>query len=95
MHNPSRIHYAVEKRFLRYLKGTKSHGLKYVYNEDNRLIGYTYSDWGGSLDDGKSTSGYVFFLGTNAISWSSKKQKTTRLASTEAEYVSSTDTSLM
>ena len=90
MHNPSRIHYAVAKRVLRYLKGTKNHGLKYVHNEDNRLIGYTESDWGGSLDDGKSTSGYVFFLGTNAISWSSKKQKTTALSSTEAEYVSAT-----
>ena len=83
----------LQKCVLRYLKGTKNHGLKYVHNEDNRLIGYTDSDWGGSLDDGKSTSGYVFFLGTNAISWSSKKQKTTALSSTEAEYVSATEAS--
>lgn len=43
-----------------------------------------------STDDRKSTSGYVFQLGTKAISWSSKKQATVALSSTEAEYVAAT-----
>ncbi|GKV09408.1 hypothetical protein SLEP1_g20916 [Rubroshorea leprosula] len=45
------------------------------------------SDWAGSVDDRKSTSGYIFNLGSGAVSWSSKKQECTALSSSEAEYV--------
>ena len=49
------------------------------------------SDWVGSLDDRKSTSGYIFCLGSNVIAWNSKKQKTVALSSAEAEYIAATD----
>jgi len=42
------------------------------------------------LDDRKSTSGQVFFLGSGAVSWSSKKQDTVALSSSEAEYMAAT-----
>ena len=48
--------------------------------------GYTDADWAGSISDRRSTSGFMFFLGSVAISWSSKKQPTVALSSTEAEY---------
>eukprot|EP00253_Pinus_taeda_P025063 PITA_25063 len=48
---------------------------------------YTDSDWAGSVDDRKSTSGYVFHMGSGAISWASKKQPVVALSTTEAEYV--------
>ena len=35
----------------------------------------------------KSTSGYIFMMGTGAVSWSSKKQPIVTLSSTEAEFV--------
>ncbi|XP_012846975.1 PREDICTED: uncharacterized protein LOC105966952, partial [Erythranthe guttata] len=44
-------------------------------------------DLGGSVDDSKSTFGYVFNLGSGAISWSSKKQPIVALSTTEAEYI--------
>ncbi|KAJ8499382.1 hypothetical protein OPV22_009934 [Ensete ventricosum] len=47
-------------------------------------------DWAGDLDDRKSTSGNIFSLGSGAISWSSKKQATTALSTSEAEYVAAT-----
>ena len=45
---------------------------------------------GGCVNDRKSTSGYVFLLGSRAISWSSNKQATTTLSSTEAKYIAVT-----
>ncbi|KAL0356380.1 UNVERIFIED_CONTAM: Retrovirus-related Pol polyprotein from transposon TNT 1-94 [Sesamum radiatum] len=48
------------------------------------------SDYAGDQDDRRSTSGYVFMLGTGAISWSSKKQRIVTLSSTEAEFIAAT-----
>jgi hypothetical protein len=56
------------------------------------LVGYIDSDSDGCIDDRKSTSGYVFILGSCAISWSSKKQPTISLSSTEVEYIALTST---
>lgn len=87
MNEPSKLHFAAAKRILRYLRGTKKLGIKYVKEEDNKLVGYTDSDWAGSLDDRKSTSAYVFCLGSKPISWSSKKQNSIALSSAEAEFI--------
>eukprot|EP00253_Pinus_taeda_P030394 PITA_30394 len=48
------------------------------------------SDWAGSVDDRKSTSDYVFHMGSGAISWASKKQSIVALSTAEAEYVAAT-----
>uniref|UniRef100_A0A2N9IDT2 Reverse transcriptase Ty1/copia-type domain-containing protein n=1 Tax=Fagus sylvatica TaxID=28930 RepID=A0A2N9IDT2_FAGSY len=83
--------YATAKRILRYLQGTKKLGILYKKENDNNLVGFTDSDWVGSLDDRKSTSGYIFCLGSKVIAWSSKKQKTVALSSAEAEYIAAND----
>ena len=54
------------------------------------MFGFTDSDYAGDLDDRKSTSGYVFMLGSGAVSWSSKKQPIVTLSTTEAEFVAAT-----
>ncbi|MCO5596683.1 hypothetical protein L7F22_050751 [Adiantum nelumboides] len=43
-------------------------------------------DWAGSVCDRQSTSGFMFSLGSAAITWSSQKQPTVALSSTEVEY---------
>ena len=91
MNQPSKLHYAAAKRILHYLQGTKKVGILYKKENGNNLVGFTDSDWAGSLDDRKSTSGYIFCLGSNVIAWSSKKQKTVALSSAEAEYIAATD----
>jgi hypothetical protein len=51
-----------------------------------QLAGYTDADWAGNAADHRSTSGYAFSIGSAVIAWSSKKQPTVALSSTEAEY---------
>ena len=49
---------------------------------------YTDVDWAGYKADRRSTSGFVFSLGIEAISWGSKKLPTIALSSTKTEYMS-------
>ena len=52
--------------------------------------GFSDSDWAGDVEDRKSTTGYVFHLGSGVISWSSKKQQVVSLSTAEAEYMTAT-----
>ena len=90
MECPTEIHLLAAKRILRYLQGTKEFGLFYKKGEKSELFGFTDSDYAGGQDDRRSTSGYVFMLGTGAVSWSSKKQPIVTLSTTEAEFVAAT-----
>ncbi|KAF2319996.1 hypothetical protein GH714_021828 [Hevea brasiliensis] len=56
----------------------------------SELFGFSDSDFAGDPDDRKSTSGFVFMLGSGAVSWSSKKQQIVTLSTTEAEFVAAT-----
>ena len=85
--NSTKQHWIAVKRIFRYLKGTLNHGLFYSRNESTECVGFSDSDWGGDLDDRKSTSGYLFQLGGTAISWRSKKQTCVALSTAEAEYM--------
>ena len=75
------------KRILRYLKGTADHGLAFTPNASGDCVGYSDADWGGDLNDRKSTSGYLFLISGGAVSWRSKKQTCVALSTAEAEYV--------
>ncbi|GAU41840.1 hypothetical protein TSUD_177510 [Trifolium subterraneum] len=70
----------------------RHHELWNMYRNSNEkkvtLVRWTDSDYAGDYDDRKSTSGYVFSMGTDAISWSSKKQPIVNLSTTETEFVS-------
>ena len=72
---------------LHYLAGTVDFGLDYRKSDGIRLVGFTNSDWVGSVGDRKSTFGCCFSLGSAAMSWFSRKQKSVALSSAEAEYM--------
>lgn len=87
MECPIEIHRLAAKRIFWYLQGTKEFGLFYKKGKKSDLYGFTDSDYTGDSDDRKSTSGYVFIMGTKAVSWSSRKQSIVTLSTTEAEFV--------
>lgn len=59
----------------------------YQPREDNISFGYLNANWFGHLHDRKSITNYIFKLGSNLITWRSKKKPCTALSFTEIEYV--------
>ena len=86
MQNPKKSHLEAVRRIQRYVKGKIKFGLLYKKGEDCKLVGYCDADYAGDHDTRRSTTGYVFKLGSGAISWCSKRQPTVSLSTTEAEY---------
>ncbi|GJV29698.1 retrovirus-related pol polyprotein from transposon TNT 1-94 [Tanacetum coccineum] len=84
---PTEKHLNAVKRIFRYLKGTINIGLWYSKDTDMSLAAYSDADHAGCQDTRRSTSRSTQFLGDKLVSWSSKKQKSTAISSTEAEYI--------
>ena len=89
--NPGPEHMSALKRVFRYLATAKEAEVGIVYGGGRQwptdIIGYSDADWASNPNDRKSISGFAFLLGGGAISWSSKKQTSVALSSTEAEYM--------
>ncbi|XP_016706894.1 secreted RxLR effector protein 161-like [Gossypium hirsutum] len=68
-------HYKAAKEVLRYIRGTLSHGVKFVKVENVKLLGYPDYGWARSTKDMKSTSSYFFTLGPSVFCWSLKNKK--------------------
>ena len=87
--NPTPVHWTAVKRIFRYLR--HSLDLRLTFSGPLKpLAGYTDADWAGDKDTRRSTSGYLFNIGSAAISWSSKRQATVALSTCEAEYMGQT-----
>jgi hypothetical protein len=72
MENPRQEHMAAMKHLLRYVAGTIDYGLAYTRSDaDLALVGYSDSDMAGDIDDRKSTSGMIYFLDNNPVTWQS------------------------
>jgi hypothetical protein len=91
LNNPGQGHWTAVKRILRYLRGTPD--LKLTLGGESKLVlnAYADADWGGCLDQRKSTTGYIIRLGKSVISWRSRRQPTVAKSTTEAEYMSLSD----
>ncbi|GKA62249.1 retrovirus-related pol polyprotein from transposon TNT 1-94 [Tanacetum coccineum] len=84
---PTKKHLEAVKRVFRYLQGTINMGLWYPKDTAMALTAYADADHAGCQDTRRSTSGSAQFLGDKLVSWSSKKQTSTSISSTEAEYI--------
>jgi len=82
--DPRESHLTAVKIIFRYLKGTTNLGLLYRKSLDYKLVGFWDADFAGDRIERKSTSGNCQFLGENLISWTSKRQATIVMSTTEA-----------
>nr|GEY06993.1 ribonuclease H-like domain, reverse transcriptase, RNA-dependent DNA polymerase [Tanacetum cinerariifolium] len=80
-------------RCLRYLLHTrpdlrtKDHGITYKHNGGNKIHGYIESSYGVNTQEGKGTTGIIFYYGKSPTSWSTQKQPTVALSSCESEFI--------
>ena len=86
--NPGPAHWKAMLHLLAYLKGSINYRITYSRGGDLSPIGFVDADYAGDIDTCRSTSGYVFTMAGGPVSWSSKRQATVALSTTEAEYMS-------
>ncbi|KAK1435293.1 hypothetical protein QVD17_01054 [Tagetes erecta] len=90
MQTPTHTHAQAVKQILRYVKGSLDFGILYPRGGTGALNGYSDSSHSIDLDDGRSTTGLVFYLDKAPITWGSHKQETVALSSCEAEFMAAT-----
>jgi len=84
---PGKVHVHVLNCAFWYLQAMAHHTLRFDGNELGELTGFIDADWAANTNDRHSISGYAFMLSGCAINWSSKKQGSVALSSTEAKYI--------
>ena len=91
--NPNKEHLDRALYICCYLLGTSKYSLVYDGKGGGGLIGFADSDWASDPITRKSTTGYLVKLANGVFCWNSRAQKSIALSSTEAEYMSLSDTS--
>ncbi|GJY40086.1 hypothetical protein Tco_0427356 [Tanacetum coccineum] len=66
-------------------------GLWYSNDSCIALTAFADAEHAGCQDTKKGTSGSMQLLGDRLVSWSSKKQKSTAISSTETKYIALTE----
>ncbi|XP_013689424.2 secreted RxLR effector protein 161-like [Brassica napus] len=91
MQSPRESHGEAVKHLIRYIKGTTEYGLFFKHDGTTEITGYSDNSHNIDVDDGRSTTGFMFYLGTSPITWTSCKQPTVALSSCEAEFMAATE----
>lgn len=74
MQNPRKSHGVAMKQVLRYLQGSTTYGLVFEHSTSKipKLISYCDSIYNVDPDDGRRTTGHIFYLGEIPINWCSQ-----------------------
>ncbi|GJV56156.1 hypothetical protein Tco_1457161 [Tanacetum coccineum] len=90
MQKPREQHMKAIRQVLCYVKGTKDYGITYKHNGGNKIYEYNDSSYGVNTQEGKGTTGIIFYYGESPISWSTQKQATIALSSCKSEFIVAT-----
>lgn len=93
----TREHYVMAKRVLRYLQGTRDHGLLWEKpaSPDLHFTAYADADLGGEKDDRRSITGYVLQMNGCTYAYKSHKQSITYDDTCSSEFVAAAECSVM
>ncbi len=72
MANPNMEHWMAVKQIFRYLQGMLQMKLQFGATPLKEVFGYCDVDWGGDLEDRRSTTWFLFMIRGGAISWNNK-----------------------
>jgi hypothetical protein len=92
--DPGLSHMQAVRHLFRYLKRTIDYVLP-IYDPErapahqNPVVAYADADFGGDVDDAKSTSGYLIYAHGSLVDWKSKKQTIVAQSTMEAELIAS------
>jgi hypothetical protein len=89
LEEPREDHLAAVKKILCYVAGTCNWGLWLDRKKGKQtlLTWFSDADFAGDVDTRKSTTGVIFFLANNPITWQSMKQKVVAQSSCKSEYI--------
>ena len=76
VHSSRESHRKAVKYVLMYIKCTTEYGIFFRRNGLMEHTGYSDNSHNIDVDDGRSTSGHIFYLGSSLITWTSQKQPT-------------------
>ena len=86
LHSPNESHLSESHHVFRYLKGTIDMGITYG-GPHLILQGYSDNNYTTPTSNGRSLTGYCFFLCGGVISYRSKLQSSVAKSTAEAEYI--------
>ena len=72
--NPGKAHWKNVQHIIRYINGTRDHGIIYRPGSSMEIRSSVDADWAGCKATRKSTSGWVIFLAGGPVLWKSSKQ---------------------
>jgi len=75
------------KHMLTYIKETIDYEITYHHGLSLQPIGFVDSDYANNYDTRWSTDEHVFIIRRGSVLWSTKKQKTVVIFTTEVEYM--------
>nr|GEU39745.1 zinc finger, CCHC-type [Tanacetum cinerariifolium] len=90
MQEPVEQHMKAIRQVLCYVKRTKDYGITYKHNGGDKIHGFSDSSYRVNTQEGKRTTGIIFYYGESPIGWSTKKQATVALSSCESESIAAT-----
>ena len=69
-----------------YLYLTREQSLSIVPGSDFSIQSYVDADWAGNVEDRRSVSGSIVYVGKSPVLWGSKRQETVAMSTMESEY---------